>query len=236
MKLTLTPRLRAVAAYVAQGAYLADIGTDHGYLPAFLVQNGVCPGAVAADVRPGPLAVAVKTAQAAGVDDRIEFVLTDGLDGIDPQKADTVVLAGMGGETMADILSRAPWTLDRRTHLILQPQTKLDVLSAWLDAAGYAYDDACLVRDSGRLYTVFSARRGERRGPFSGAQLYVDPLFLEKRDPLLPAYLDALIRTAAHAVQGLERAAQPDEQELARQRLLLEGLRTMKKEMETWQQ
>lgn len=230
----LSERLKAVAAFVEQGASVADIGTDHGFLPVWLVKSGVCTQAVAADVRPGPLASAVRTAQAWGVSEQIRFILSDGLDQIDPQCVDTVVMAGMGGETMMTILDRASWTLQQGTHLILQPQSKLDSLANWLDCAGYAIGDACLVRDAGRIYVVLSVRRGASRAPFSCAQMYADRILMEKRDPLLPDYLELLIRRARKVIRGLEQAAAPDVLELTRQRLALEGFLKMKEETNTW--
>lgn len=99
-----------LAEQVPQGARLADVGTDHAYLPAWLLLAGRISGAVATDVREGPLQRGRETARLYKVEDRIVFRCCDGLAAVEPQEADTVVIAGMGGELMARIVERAPWT------------------------------------------------------------------------------------------------------------------------------
>ena len=103
--LELTPRLRTAADLVPAGARLADIGTDHAYLPAALLLEGKIPYAIAADLRHGPLLRAKETAAEYGCRDRMGFRLCDGLKGIRPEETDAIVIAGMGGETIAQILA-----------------------------------------------------------------------------------------------------------------------------------
>ena len=125
-RLELSPRLAAIAEQVPQGARLADVGTDHAYLPAWLLLAGRISGAVATDVREGPLQRGRETARLYKVEDRIVFRCCDGLAAVEPQEADTVVIAGMGGELMARIVERAPWT--RGCTLLLQPMSAQEVL------------------------------------------------------------------------------------------------------------
>ena len=105
----LSPRLDAIARQVPQGARLADIGTDHGYLPVWLLMRGTIERAIAADLREGPLGRARKTARQYGQSEKISFRLCDGLTDIDPDEVDVITIAGMGGETIATILEAAPW-------------------------------------------------------------------------------------------------------------------------------
>lgn len=120
--LELPPRLRLIAGWVPEGAYLADVGTDHGYLPTWLRLQGKIRGAVASDLRPGPLERAKVTGLLYGTDN-IEYRLCNGLAGIRPSEVDTVTIAGMGGETILSILKAAPWTADGQHTLLLQPQS-----------------------------------------------------------------------------------------------------------------
>ena len=106
----LSPRLRMVADLVPTGIRLADVGTDHAYLPTALLQEGKIPFAVAADLRQGPLASAKATVRRAELEGKVAFRLCDGLRGIRPEEVDGVAIAGMGGETIASILAAAPWT------------------------------------------------------------------------------------------------------------------------------
>ena len=110
--LELTPRLRQIAAWVRQGAHLADVGTDHAYLPVWLTLQGRVASAIASDLRRGPLDRAQETGRRYGVGDRITFRLGNGLAAVAPEECDTIVIAGMGGENIAQILAGAPWTAD----------------------------------------------------------------------------------------------------------------------------
>ncbi len=228
-RLKLTPRLQAVADKIAPGAAVADVGTDHGYIPAYLAQSGAARRIIAADVREGPLLRARETAYAYGVADQIDFRLTDGLDGIVRADADTVVLAGLGGETMLAILSNAPWTREDDVTLVLQPQTKLDELSAYLTESSFGLFDAQLVLDDGRLYTVFSAGTAAAE-PF-------DPLvaLLRRRDVLLPVYVNEQIVKYQRALDGLSRSASGHEG-AAQLREKLRRLEHIKGEIRQWQQ
>ena len=135
-KLHLQPRLHLLADLVPQGAKLADIGTDHGYLPVYLLQKGRIASAIAADIGRAPLEHARRTAQQYGVEDDMRFLCCDGLQGIGPEDVDTVVVAGMGGETIIHILSQASWTKAGSTLLLLQPMTKQEDLRRWLNENG----------------------------------------------------------------------------------------------------
>ena len=120
----LSPRLQMVADFVPPCACAADIGTDHGYLPIWLLQNGVIRSAIAADIHAGPLANARQSAADYDLEEHFRFVLADGLRFPDAQAADVVTIAGVGGETICAILAAAPW-LRQGKQLVLQPQSKV---------------------------------------------------------------------------------------------------------------
>ena len=120
-----------------RGARLADVGTDHAYLPACLLMEGKIPSAIAADLREGPLRRARETAAEYGCGDRMAFRLCDGLSGIRPEETDAVVIAGMGGETIAQILEAAPWVRTRKIPLVLQPMSSIPELRQWLGEDGF---------------------------------------------------------------------------------------------------
>ena len=107
--ISLSPRLQMVADFVPPCACAADIGTDHGYLPVWLLQNGVVQTAIAADIHVGPLANARKSAAAYDLEERVRFVQADGLQFPDAQAADVITIAGMGGETICAIRTATPW-------------------------------------------------------------------------------------------------------------------------------
>ena len=225
--MTLSNRLQAIAAFIPPGSRVADVGTDHGYLPLWLAENGVCTSMIASDIRPGPLKTAIRNAALAGLGEAIDFRLCAGLEAYAPDEADTIVIAGMGGETIMSILSAAPWA--REKTLILQPQTKQPRLRVWLNENGYAVEDASLVYDTGRIYVIWKCTGGEKR-ELEAFERYVDRALVQKRDPLLPAYIDGIMKKLLHKRQGLSRAALADAEELRRCNEAIDALEGLRRE------
>ena len=152
----LSPRLEAVASLVRKGRRVADIGTDHAYLPVYLVQSGVTDFAIAADLRKGPLENAKKAVEEAGLEDKISLRLSDGLQKFEPDEADEIVIAGMGGILIAQIIEAAPWLQKGGKHLVLQPMSHPEVLRKFLVTNGYNIICETVCEDSGKLYCVMS--------------------------------------------------------------------------------
>lgn len=154
----LSKRLEMVASFVEKGSRIADIGTDHAYLPAYLILNGICPSAVASDIGRGPLENAKDTIEKYEVSDKVKAVLSDGLDNICLDEIDTVILSGMGGDLICDILSRADINKLREKHIIAQPQSHSEKVRLFLMKNGFetAKEDICF--DSGHIYICMSAR------------------------------------------------------------------------------
>lgn len=154
--ITLDKRLSAVAALVRPGSRLADIGTDHAYLPVHLVQTGVCPSAIASDIGAGPLEAARHTVTANGLTSEIALRLGDGLSTVTAEEVEDIAIAGMGGETIAAILEAAEWVKDSRLRLILQPMTKAEDLRRWLLQNGFSVLEEHLIQDKRHLYPVLA--------------------------------------------------------------------------------
>ena len=233
--LELTPRLRAAAELVPEGARLADVGTDHGYLPAWLLLRGRIDSAIAADLRPGPLDRARQTAARYGLTEQMDFRLCDGLSAVSPGEADAVVIAGMGGETIAAILSAAPWVREAGCPLILQPMSAQPFLRRWLQANGYAVEREVLAREGETLYTIFLAKAGPTP-PLTPAEAWAGRQSREEADPLRGAYLDKLLLRASRARDGARASGRAED--LARARTfddIYHSLTELKKEWDTWQ-
>ena len=231
-QIVLSPRLRMAASLVPPGARLADIGTDHGYLPAALILEGAIPSAIAADLRPGPLARARETAVRYGLEDRLSLRLCDGLSGIGPEEADAVVIAGMGGETIAAILEAAPWVRERNIPVIVQPMSSMPDLRAWLGRNGYCIETEKLCREGETLYTALSVRAGymERMSP---AQLWAGE---NRPDPLRGLWLDYWLNRTRRALDGLSQARTGSAAgRWMEMQQVYRGLQEMKKEWEVWQ-
>lgn len=231
-KLELTPRLRMVADMLPAGARLADVGTDHAYLPAAMMLEGKIPSAIAADLREGPLSRARETVREYGLEGSITFRLCDGLAGIKPDEADAVSIAGMGGETIAMILAAAPWTREQNTALVLQPMSSMDELRTWLGRNGYMIREERLAREGDTIYTAMLVRAGEMP-PMTAAELCAGK---NTNDPLRGDWLAHWINRTHRALSGMAQAKQGNvQQRRAELEQILFGLEAMKKEWEQWQ-
>ena len=220
----LSPRLALIASLVPDGAAMADVGTDHAYLPAALLKTGRIARAVGTDIHSGPLQSAAVHSESCGVADKLGLVLCDGLENVSPDEADTVVIAGMGGETILGILGRAPWTRSG-VRLILQPQSKISELRLGLTESGYVIDGEYLVRDAGRIYTVITARGGSSRA-LSAAELYFGELRLQHMPELLAELVSEHSAKLENICRLLEGSAKPgDAERLERYREVLTELK-----------
>ena len=225
----LTPRLRAIAEQVPQGACLADVGTDHGYLPVWLLCSGRIDSAIAADLREGPLDRARETAHRFGVSERISFRLCDGLSAIRPEEVDTVAIAGRGGETMISILEAAAWTKEG-TLLLLQPMTGSAELRLWLQEHGYFITGERIACEGERLYSILTVRGGEMPS-LSPAELWAGR---QNRGPLRREYLNQVRKKAEKALRGQQSAQVPDQGRVEELNRVLSGLIKMEKELKTY--
>ncbi len=203
----LDKRLQAVASFVRPGSRVADIGTDHAYLPVWLVRHGVCPGAIASDLNAGPLRTAHGTVESAGLIDRIALRLGNGLDTVRPGEVEDIVIAGMGGETIASILDAVPWVKDGALQLILQPMTRAEDLRRWLLYNGFTVDRECLVRDGRRQYTVLVAHYTDSAPPDDVLPVYAGFFSVEEGRPYREQMAAHLVRCA----EGLARSGDMEE-------------------------
>lgn len=159
----LEERLRLCAAFVRDGARLADIGSDHAYLPIWLSKQGKIAHAIAADVRSGPLEQAKKNIARYEVADRVEARLSDGLCRVTPQEADDIVVAGMGGELIARIIKECDWLQTKSKRLILQPMTSAAELRLFLAGHGFALQAEQAIKEGARVYSVMYCRYAPER-------------------------------------------------------------------------
>lgn len=165
--ITLSRRLAAAAQFARQGSFIADVGTDHAYLPIFLCQNGISRGAVASDVNLGPMKRAESHVAAYSLENKIAVCLCDGLDGLEKYSPEDIFMLGMGGELIVSLLSRAPWLKNKKTRLILQPMTHPEVVRNHLISNGFAIIDEILVLDD-KTYQIICAEYLEEQTGAAG--------------------------------------------------------------------
>lgn len=160
----ITARLLAAASFVREGAYLCDVGTDHAYLPIYLAENGKIRACLASDIHEGPCESARVHIAENGFADMIEVKRADGLAGFVPREKTDIVIAGMGGALICEILEKAEGIKSADVRLILQPMRNVPDLRAYLYANGFDITDEKLAREDERIYEIICAEySGEKR-------------------------------------------------------------------------
>jgi tRNA (adenine22-N1)-methyltransferase len=225
----LSNRLSAVYEFAANGKKIIDVGTDHGYIPVKFALGGTADRIAASDVNPEPLERAKVSAKNYGVFDKIEFFLSDGLAACDSD-FDTVIIAGMGGETIISILDNAKWTKSN-VDVILQPQSKLEDLFCWLSNNGFVLKNARLVRDNGKLYVVLSVRGGEPIDKDTAMYQLILNKLIENSDPLLSDYLNSLDKKYSRALSEMQNSKNVDSKKLEALNAKLSVVRNALKEV-----
>ena len=208
MKIPLSPRLKACCDLVAPGARVADVGCDHGYLSIYLLTSGIAASAYASDVAEGPLQSALRNSVKFGVREKISFYLSDGVKNV-PRDFDTLVCAGMGGDTMVSILSAAPWLQDARYRLILQCQSKRELLRSYLSEHGWHIRRENVLRDGRFLYTVMDVVYDPAAPRLTVGQCHFPPAMLVQPSEETKEYYDRVIFSLNRAVTNAAGAADP---------------------------
>ena len=209
----LTPRLQAIAELVPSGSVVADIGTDHGYLPVYLLLEQISHRAVGVDINSAPLEQARETVAAFNCLLKIDLRLGNGLQMLaDDDGVDTVVIAGMGGRTIAEILAAGGEKLRQIERLILQPMSEAGHLRLFLAQNGYAIVHETLVMEGKRLYEIILAKQGTEVET-DLFRLTLGPRLLEKQPPLLPVLLREKIRKLRIVHKSLQSARKDDMQQ-----------------------
>lgn len=201
MKLPISSRLLVCAQLIRPGERVADVGTDHGYLPIYLRREGLASHVYAADIAPQPLNRAKENLRRFGVTDGVSFHLCDGVRGL-PRDFDTLVIAGLGAETMVQVLKGGPWLRCGSYRLVLQCQSSQNELRAYLSETGWHIAQELPVRDGKFIYTVIEAIPGHTS--LSPGQHFVSPALLGSGDPLAADYLRFCKRAVEKVVSGLQ--------------------------------
>ena len=182
--MNLTMRLKTVADLAGESVSLADIGTDHAYIPIYLMQKGLISKAVAADINKGPLERADKNIRKAGLSGKITLRQSDGLDNIKDNEAETVVIAGMGGEIISHMLEK-PKPIGIK-KMVIQPMTDIPLVRKKLHENGMIITAERLAAEKDKIYTVISCEYGTNQ-TFSDEDYIVSPFI--KDDPLFGEYI-----------------------------------------------
>lgn len=211
--INLDPRLSLVASLVRNGSRIADIGTDHAYIPVYLLQGGVSPSAVAADLRKMPLENAKKTIETYSLSNLITTVLSDGLDNIDKNCCDDIIIAGMGGLLIEEILSRTEWVYNKKYRFVLQPMSHQEDVRRFLFERGFkiVQEKCCL--DGKHCYCVIAAEFTGEKYNYTPARIFTGTL-PEGCDEVASVYLKNQLSRLEKRRNALKKAGtEPEETE-----------------------
>ena len=212
----LNVRLKAAADMVPRGARLADIGSDHAYLPIALCLEDKIECALASDINEGPVAAAVSNISKNGLSDRIRAIRADGLDMARDFDPDCITILGMGGELIVSILDAAPWIKNPKITLVLQPMTHGEILAEYLARNGFEVKDEIIVYDGGRsdrIYRIISAVFDGHARNLSYAEALIGKRNLDRGDSVTRAYVERCIRTLETRIRGKESSGQNADEE-----------------------
>ena len=200
----LSERLSTVASMVTAGNCLADVGTDHGYVPIYLYERNVIPRAIAMDINKGPLERAALHIAESGMKDVIETRLSDGLTALRPKEADSIVIAGMGGPLMIRILSAYPEVTASAKELILQPQSEIAEVRIWLYEQGYEIVEEHMVYEEGKYYPMFKAVKNPEAKKLSYLEYKFGRLEVLKEKEVLKDFILRELSNKQNILQKLE--------------------------------
>lgn len=219
----LSVRLAAVAKYVPNGARLADIGSDHAYLPCYLAKNEGLPFAIAGEVAAGPFQSAKRNVLAEGLNDIISVRMGDGLEVIQEGEVDCITIAGMGGALIASILENGKEKLSSVKRLVLQPNISAISIRKWFIDNSWELIGEEILEEDGKIYEILIGEKGDPYIPYSPNQdlgLLVGPFLVQKHDETFKKKWTAEMKNWERIYGALEKAAQSPETLEKRQELI----------------
>jgi len=202
----LSQRLQAIADLVPEGAKVADIGTDHGFLPCYLAQSGKAELVIACDVNAQPLALAQKNITDYNVGDKVSTRLGNGLAVLKPGEVDTVTIAGMGGALMIDILDASPMVVDRLKRIVLQPNVGAEAVRIWAEKNRWQIVAEDLIRENDIFSVIIVLEQGRSDRFMSAVELYLGPKLLAEHHPMLGLYISEEWEKTQHILEQLAKS------------------------------
>ncbi len=234
VKRNMTPRLLAIADCVRAGNRLADIGTDHAYIPIYLLQQGIIPSAVAMDIKPGPIERAQSNINKFQLQDKIATRLSDGLKKLEPGETDEIVIAGMGGILICEILEARRDLWSENLRFILQPMTAAEELRRYLEKNGFLIESETLAKEGRKLYQIICAKRGLMKME-KESDYYIGPYLISQRVPWTEELIHLRILEYEKMLSGLlccKREGAAEKREYVKR--LLNEFYKMRKEYGIW--
>lgn len=232
----LSPRLKHIANKVPKGARLADIGTDHAYLPVTLLHQNLIEYAIASDINQGPLNRGMAVAKEWNTpEDRISFRCCESLLGIEQGEVDTIVIAGMGGDTIAHSLDGVSWSRDENLLFLLQPMSSIPELRLWIQENGFCIKEEEIVKEREKFYVILTVRYGSMP-PLSLSEQWVGKQMKDMSCEYRMQYIDDCIKRRERALSGVKQSKSDENlAQVKRLESILDALYEVKEEWKSWQ-
>lgn len=226
----LSKRLLAVASHIEAGAIVADIGSDHAYLPTYLVQKGIIQKAVAGEVVIGPYETAKKSVYRHGVSDKVTVRLADGLFAIEENDGiDTVTIAGMGGSLIATILEKGKDRLHHVNRLIVQPNLHAMAIREWAVLNKWKLMNEQIIKEDGKIYEILVLEKGQVS--YDDLELLVGPFLLAEKNSIFREKWEDEINQKVQVQRSIENAVETPEL-VKKKEQLSNSIRTLRKALE----
>lgn len=220
----LTPRTKMIAQHINADTVL-DIGTDHAYIPIYLAQNKLAKKIIATDLRKGPLMIAEANIIKYGLEDKIELRLGEGLSPVEEDEADTIIIAGMGGELISNILNDGIKKAERAKVLVLQPMNSQEILRRWLIENGFSITEEDIALEGFKVYNLIIAKKGNSQRFLSDFDYHIPPYLKEHQ--YFDKFKEKKLREFNKIKTGLENAKEKNEEEIEKFKMYITKLEEM---------
>lgn len=204
--MTLKPRLKKIADMVSECNVVCDIGTDHAYIPIYLIKSHICKRAIATDIRIGPVQTAQRNIMKHGLEKLIETRIGNGLSPVRLEEIDIVIIAGMGGMLIAKILDDEPVKARKANKIVLQPMNAVEVVRKWLYENGYEITNEALASEGKKIYNIIAARWINMPVVKDEAFYFIGEKLKESDDPLVEEYICRKLKQLENILSGLKKA------------------------------
>lgn len=212
--MNLKGRLKAIADMIDKCETLIDIGTDHGYVPIYAVFSGICEKAIASDIKQGPANNASNNIKKYNLEDRITVRISEGLKNIAYEEIDTIVIAGMGGLLIKQILADDIEKAKKAIQIILQPMTEICELRKWLSANGFIIEQESLVNEDEKIYCVIKCKYVSKQISLTELEYVIGPRIIEKKGSIAFKYVKKIIKETKTKIAGLKNSSNNNKNEL----------------------
>ena len=231
--MTLSQRMLKIVNFVETGTKILDVGTDHGYIPIYLVENGISKNIIASDISKKSLEKTIRKVKHKKLEEYIDVRLGDGLNVIEPNEVDGVIMAGMGGILIEEILEKSKDITDTIDYFIFQPMIGSKELRQYLNKNSFKIVDEELAKDKDKFYEIIYAKRGE--GDLKdNIDFELSKKLIEKKHPLLGSFLEYKIKKYSKILEGLKyKASYKSKKRYNELEFLISQYREVLREIET---